>query len=175
MTAEAAYLAVARFLKPHGRKGEALVYPLTDQPEDVFVPGRLLTPVDEGGHPLGDALVVSRARPYQRHWLVAFDGIGEREPLEGWPKQFLGVRSEELRPPGPDEIYVHEIPGCAVIEREEVIGTACGLVGVPGGQLLLVEQDGRELLIPFREPMILRIDREERRIEVDLPPGLLEL
>ena len=39
---EATHLVVARFLKPHGLRGAALVEPLTDEPETVFQVGRRL-------------------------------------------------------------------------------------------------------------------------------------
>ncbi len=58
---EAVYLAVARFRKPHGLKGEALIYPLTDEPDAVFVPGRVLVPVDEEGRPMGLEVVIHKA------------------------------------------------------------------------------------------------------------------
>jgi 16S rRNA processing protein RimM len=172
---EAAHLAVARFRKPHGLKGEALIVPLTDEPDEVFTPGRVLVPVDESGHPTGDELVLERARPFQRCWLLAFQGITERGVLEAWPQLLLGARREELRAPEGDEIYHYEIPGCAVVEDGKEIAVARDLVGVPGGELLVAERNGRELLIPFREAVIRRIDRAGRRIEVELPPGLLEV
>ena len=42
MAGEAAHLVVARFLKAHGLKGDALVASLTDQPETVLAAGRRL-------------------------------------------------------------------------------------------------------------------------------------
>ena len=44
-----------------------------------------------------------------------------------------------------------------------------------GAALVVVDGGGREHLIPFRAPIVTRLDRAARRIEVDLPPGLLEL
>jgi 16S rRNA processing protein RimM len=172
--AEAAYLAVARFRKPHGLKGDALVYPLTDEPDEVFVPGRVLVPVDDEGKPCGDEVVIRRARRYQRQWLLAFEGIG-RTKLEAWDAVALGAAQSELRAPDEGEMYLHEVPGSAVVEDGEVIGVVKDVVGVPGGRMLVVEGSGREHLIPFREPIVRRLDRESRRIEVTLPPGLLEV
>ena len=34
---------------------------------------------------------------------------------------------------------------------------------------------GREILVPFRRPIVTRVDREAREIELDPPDGLLEL
>ena len=167
---EAVYLAVARFRKPHGLKGEAVVFPLTDEPDAVFVPGRVLVPVDDEGRPTGAEVVIHKARPYQRNWLVSFEGITDRMVLESWGAVTLGADRSELRAPEQGEMYLHEIPGSIVVEagvRE--------IVGVPGGSVLVVERDGKEHLIPFRDPIVKRLDRDNRRIEVVLPPGLLEV
>jgi 16S rRNA processing protein RimM len=172
---EAAYLAVARFRKPHGLKGEALVFPMTDEPEAVFVPGRVLVPLDDDGRPKGVEVVIDHARPYQRHWLLAFEGINDRSLSESWGALTLGAVQSELRAPEEGEMYLHEIPGSTVVEAGVEIGVVKEVVGVPGGRVLVVEQNGKEHLIPFREPIVQRLDRATRVIEVVLPAGLLEV
>jgi ribosomal 30S subunit maturation factor RimM len=72
-------------------------------------------------------------------------------------------------------MYRHEIPGAEVVADGQVIGIARELVGAAGAELLVLEVQGREHLIPFRAPIVQRLDRAARRIEVVLPPGLLEL
>ncbi len=44
-----------------------------------------------------------------------------------------------------------------------------------GGWLLEVEQSGSRLLVPFVDAYLVRVDVAARRIEVDLPNGLVEL
>ena len=174
--AEAAYLAVARFHKPHGLKGEALLWALTNEPDQVIVAGRVLTPLDDEGQPAGAGMTVERARRYHREWLVKFEGVADREALQGWSKQaILGVARTELTPPRDDQMYVHEIPGTPVVVGGQVIGAARELIASPSGALLAVEVGGRELLVPFRKPIVKRVDREARVIELDPPPGLLDL
>jgi ribosomal 30S subunit maturation factor RimM len=72
-------------------------------------------------------------------------------------------------------MYRHEIPGAEVVAGGAVIGIARELVGDAGAELLVMDARGREHLIPFRAPILKRLDRAARRIEVELPPGLLEL
>ena len=72
-------------------------------------------------------------------------------------------------------MYVHEIPGTPVVVGGQVIGAARELIASPSGALLAVEVGGRELLVPFRKPIVKRVDREARVIELDPPPGLLDL
>lgn len=172
---EAPCLAVARFQKPHGLKGEAIVFPLTDAPDAVFVPGRMLFPVDDEGQPVGAPVEVERARPYHRRWLLKFRGVDDRNGLQAW-SGLLGARREELTPPAEGEFYEHEIAGVDVVVGGKVVGTGAGLIRIPAGQLLAVAMaDGREVLVPFRKPVVVAVDRAARRIELNPPDGLLEL
>ena len=174
--AEAAYLAVARFHKPHGLKGEALLWALTNEPDRVLVAGRVLTPLDDEGQPAGAGVTVERARRHHREWLVKFQGFTARDALDGWSKQsLLGVARTELTPPRDDQLYVHEIPGTPVVVNGRVIGAARELLSGPGGDLLALDLNGRELLVPFRKPIVRKVDRVARVIELDPPPGLLDL
>lgn len=172
---EPAYLVVARFLKPHGLKGEALVASLTDDPATVLAAGRRLAEVDQAGVAVGAGLTVANSRFVRQGWLLGFQGIASRTELEQRGLKYLGAPREELRPLGANAMYLHEIPGAQVVERGTVIGVARELVGGPGAELLVVEANGKEHLIPFRAPILKRLDRTARQIEVELPPGLLEL
>jgi 16S rRNA processing protein RimM len=172
---EAGYRLVARFAKPHGLKGEAIVYVQTDRPDQVFITGRRLVPLDAAGNPAGAPLIVERARAYHRRWLIKFRGVDARTPLEAWGPVALGIPADELPPPTDGSLETHEVPGCAVRVRGARVGTATGLLPVPGGRLLVVDIEGREVLVPFRPPILVRVDRDRREIEIDPPVGLLEL
>jgi len=169
------HLVVARVVKPHGLRGEAIVEALTDQPEQVFAAGRRLVEVDASGEVTGGEVTLARARPFKAGWLLAFAGITSRTLLEPRGLHWLGAPREELRTLGSDAMYLHEIPGAEVVAGGEVIGVARDLAGPAGAELLVVEAHGKEHLIPFRAPIVRRLDRAARRIEVDLPKGLLEL
>ena len=172
---EGAFLVVARFRKPHGLKGEAVLSVLTDDPERVLGVGRRLTPVDESGRQTGPALTVERSRPYHRQWLVKFQEIAERTELERWGDRLLGVRRDELTAPGQDEAYVHELVGMEVVVAGRSVGRVRELLEIPAGNLLAVDSGGREVLVPFRRSIVTRLDRQRRRIEIDPPAGLFEL
>lgn len=172
---EAAYLAVARFRKPHGLKGDALMWALTDEPESIFTVGREVIPIDEAGSPIGRPLEIERARPYNRSWLVKFKSIDERGVLEEWDQLLIGVAAAELKAPSDDEMYLHEIPGADVVARGSSIGKAIAILDIPGGRLLSVDVDGKEVLVPFKKPILVGISRSTRTIEIDPPAGLLDL
>src|SRR6185436_7294074 len=169
-----AWLVVARFDKPHGLKGEALLFALTDDPDDVFKEGRSLMPLGADGQPAGPPVKIVRAKKYHRQWLFRFAGVADRTTLDQWPRaQTFGVPSGELKPPRNDQLYRHEIAGVAVVVNGEVVGVVKELARAPGCDLLVVDVAGRELLVPFRKPIVKQVDRAVRRIELDPPPGLM--
>jgi 16S rRNA processing protein RimM len=170
--AEARYRPVARFAKPHGLKGEAIVFVLTEQPEEVFAPGRELMPLDDAGGPAGTALTLERGRAYHRRWLLKFREIDDRTALEAWRGVVLGVIDEVDDAEG---LRAHEVAGATVVAAGRVVGVAREVLMLPGGPMLVVTGNDREHLIPYRPPILVGTDRARREITVDPPPGLLEL
>ena len=171
-------LVVGRLRKPHGLKGDCAVFPLTDNPEDVFQPGRRLWMVDVGGHEVGEALTVERGRGYHREWLLKFAGVDSREALEALPALrgvFVAADAAELKPPAEDEVYTHELVGFSVRAAD---GTTLGVVSefydLPTGLTLEVQGPKREFLLPYRQEFVQEVDRDARQLTVTLPEGLID-
>lgn len=171
------HLAVGLLKKPHGVKGDVLVYPLTDAPELVFTQGRVLAVLDREGRPVGSEVVVVRARAYQRAWLVHFRGMEDREALEALRERYLGIAAGEARPLREGEFYLHELIGLAVELKDKTpVGVVSDVYEAPQGYLLGVKNEGgKEHLVPFNPGIVRRVDRAERRIVITPPDGLLEL
>ena len=177
MTAEAPrHVAVARLRKPHGLKGDLVVFPLTNDPSTAFAPGRSLWVVDLAGTVTGGPLVIERSRAYHREWLLKFCGLENREALEPWRGNFLALPADQLAPPVDDEVYLHELEGFAVqLEDGTAIGLVSALYELPAGLTLEVQGPRREFLLPYRKEFVRGVDREARRLTVTLPDGLLDL
>ncbi len=175
--AEPTHLAVGLLKKPHGVKGDALVVPLTDAPEQVFRPGRQIAVLDRQGRPTGTDLRVQRARAYQRAWLVHFEGLADRSALESYRETYLGIAIGDARPLGEDEFFLHELVGLAVELKDGTpVGEVREVYEAPQGVLLGVRgEDGREHLVPFHPELVRRVDRSARRLVITPPDGLLEL
>lgn len=169
------HLAVARLRRPHGLKGEVTIFPLTDDPETVFAPGRALWMLDLEGQVVGGPLAIERSRAYHREWLVKFQGVESRDALEPWRGRFLGLPAEELAPPAEGEVYLHELEGFAVrLEDGTAVGLVSGVYELPGGVMLEVQGARREFLLPFKREFVRDVDRAGRRLTVAPPPGLIE-
>lgn len=175
MAAETRHLVVGRLRRPHGLKGDCAVFPLTDDPDSVFAPGRSVWVMDLAGQVVGGPLVIERSRGYHREWLVVFRGHAERRAVEAWMGHFLAAPAETLAPPADGEVYLHELEGFAVQDGSgAALGLVTGVLELPAGVTLEVQGQRREFMVPFRKEFVVELDREGRRLVVELPEGLVE-
>ena len=166
-------LVVGRIRRPHGLDGEVSVDVVTDFPER-FAPGAAFE--WRGGAPR--RLVTLRgARPHGKRLLLCFDGVETVEAARSLCGGELCVAEADAHPAAEGFYYFHEVEdfSCVGVAGGR-LGTACGLETTPAGPLLTVEtEDGREVLVPWTQPIVVRVDRLERRIVLDPPEGLFDL
>ncbi len=173
---ETRHLVVGRLRKPHGLKGDCAVFPLTDEPEQVFAPGRQVWLKDLAGAIVAGPLVIARSRSYHREWLVAFEHHDRIEAVEAWRGTFLAADAALLRAPDEDEVYLHELVGFAVRDLADApLGMVSDLDEGPAGLLLTVQGPKREFLLPYRKEFVKDVNRATRTLVVDLPDGLLDV
>lgn len=168
---------VGRIRKPHGVRGEVRLEVLTDN-ADRFVPGveLQLVPSDLSKGLTPRTLTVARSRPDKGDLLVFFEGIENRDDVEGWRGALLEVDRASVPPAEDGTYYYFELVGCRCHDRHAGdLGEIFDVLEDGGGLLLLTRQGERELPIPFVNRFIEHIDIEAGRIELNLPPGLVEL
>ena len=129
-------LEVGSITKPHGIRGEVIVRLTTDRTERLD-PGTVLES-DRG------PLRVRSSRPHQRDWIVAFEGVPDRNTAE--TMRGIVLRAEPLE--DPDALWVHELVGARVVD---VDGGEHGVVSAveanPASDLLVLDNGA---LVPVR-------------------------
>ena len=85
------YVIVGRLRRAHGISGELVVEPITDAPDAIFAPGRRLFAGTSDGRfdPKLPPLVVKGRRPHNGGWIVAFEGVSDRNASERWRDRYL--------------------------------------------------------------------------------------
>lgn len=170
------HLVVGLLKKPHGVRGDALVYPVTDEPDEVFTLGKRLTLLDRDGRATGRELVIERSRSYHRAWLLHFEGIETREALGELRERHLAIPLAEARPLEDGEFYMHELVGLNVATADGApVGVIADVMEAPQGWLLEVAGAEKRHLIPFTKSVVERVDRAGRLLVITPPAGLLEL
>jgi 16S rRNA processing protein RimM len=171
----ARHVLVGRLRKPHGLKGDCTLFPLTDDPETIFRPGRDVWVVNLGGETVAGPLTIERSRSYHREWLIKFAGVDSRDALEPFRALFLGVPAEALGPLAEDEVYLHELDGFSVrLADETPLGLVSAVYELPAGIMIEVQGPKREFLLPYKKEFVQQVDRAGRRLVVTPPEGLLD-
>lgn len=168
---------VARIGKPHGIRGEVTVQVYTDEPQERFVPGAVLTARHGGGGGAagrGGQLTVVRARWNKDILLLSFDEVLTRNQAEELRGTELFAAPEAAE--DDDAWYEEDLVGLAVLVDGQQVGTVTGLQTGDFQDLLQIEvQGGVEALVPFVDEIVPEVDPESGTITLTPPPGLLTL
>jgi 16S rRNA processing protein RimM len=115
---------------------------------------------------------VPRAR--QATALVRFAGVGDREAAVALRGGWLEIERSRVPPAPPGTYYHYELLGCRCASGGEDLGEVVEVVEDGGGLLLVVSDGIRAVPVPFAARFVRAVDVERARIELDLPPGLIE-
>lgn len=108
--------------------------------------------------------------------IFRFAGIDSISAAEPWEGAELQAPAGERVAPDPDEYFHADLIDCTVVQDGNPIGTITAIHETAGPTLLeLKTPEGRELLIPFVKAFLKEVDLPNKRIRVELPPGLTEL
>jgi 16S rRNA processing protein RimM len=180
MTEEAEFVTIARVAKTQGRHGEVAATLHTDFPE-LFETRRKLFALADSTKQRGTADVARRPLDLDEHWFqkgmvvlkfAGVDSISDAETLVGSEIQ---IPRSERAALGSDEFYVSDLAGCTVTDSGREIGRIKDVQFGSGEAPLLVIQGEKEYLVPFAAAYIEKIALEQKRLEMKLPEGLLEL
>jgi 16S rRNA processing protein RimM len=166
-------VSVGAIVRPQGNRGEVVVVPMTDFPQDRFQPGATLW-VERAGHV--EAVVVRSSRPHDARWVIGLEGVGSIDEAEAFRGRELRIPPEQLQPLDAGTHYVHDLAGCVVETAEgRQVGTVKDVRLDAGIPLLVVEGMNGEVLIPFIDAICRKVDVAGKTIVVEPPEGLLEL
>jgi len=161
--------------RTHGNRGEVIINPETDFPEERFHEGaRLMTRAKDGSP---GTLEVATMRMHQGRPVIRFKGIGSMDDAELLAGRELRI-AEDASDAGlldEGEYFHRDLIGCAVVTAGgDPIGEVTAVEGDRAATRLVVRSRRNDVLIPLADA-ICTVDLEARRITVRPPEGLLEL
>lgn len=162
------WVTIALLGKPRGNRGELTAISFSSKPERFDSLERIFLSGHTDPFEIEEIWEHKGALVFK---LAGIDSITEAEKYKGCE---VRVPVAERTPLDPGEYYDSDLIGCDVIDRAtgQSLGKVTGLQDAGGGGLLVI---GDGLLFPFATGLCKVIDIHNRRIEVDVPAGLLEL
>ncbi len=163
-------VVVGRIGRAHGIRGDVSIEVRTDEPESRFVVGgELITDSGRG-------LRIQDVKWHSGRLLLAFEGVEDRTEVEKLRGMLLQVERDEAETPeDPEEFYDSALIDCRVVDRDGVdLGTVREVAHLPAHDLLVIDREGSEVLVPFVRGFVPEVDIAARRIVVTPPEGLLD-
>lgn len=162
---------LGKVTKPWGVKGQMILFLDVDVPEDyagldsafVEIKGKLVPYFFQIDSLNGNKAVVTfeEITPEQA---IALAGHDLYLPLNLLPK-LEGNR-----------FYFHEVVGFNVIDSQwGEIGTLEQVIDYPAQPLFQIMKNGVEILVPVIDEVIDKVDREEKKLYITAPNGLIDL
>ena len=164
---------LGKIVRKHSFKGEVVIKLDTDEPElyqnmeSVFVElGNNLIPffIDKSLLQKGNQL------------RVQFEDIYSEEEADSILKANVYLPLDLLPKLSGNKFYFHEIIGFKIVDANfGLVGTIDGVNDKTAQPLFEISNGDKEVFIPMIDDFIKKVDRANKTIEVETPPGLIEL
>ncbi len=160
------YVAVGRVLAPWGVRGHLKVEPLADQPR-YLSPGRRVTVA-------GQTFTIERAQRRQHLLHLKLAGIDDRDAAAALRGRYLLIAEADLAPLPEGEYYRFQLIGLAVRGSDgQPLGRVRSVLSTPGNDVLVVDGQLGEILIPAIDDIVKEIDLQTGAMTIEVVPGLL--
>ena len=166
------YFNVGKIVNTQGLQGEMRVLSVTDFAEERFKKGNKLALFDKKDQFVMDVEIASH-RKAKNFDIIKFKGMYHINDIERFRDFTLKVREEDLTDLEDGEFYYHEIIGLEVYENDVLLGRIKEILQPGANDVWVVKRKGkRDLLLPYIPPVVLGIDIEQGRVDVEIPEGL---
>jgi 16S rRNA processing protein RimM len=167
------FVTLARVIKTQGRHGEVAAEVHSDIPGRLHAGMKLFALAEVGSR---RELQIDDVWPHKNWQVLKFagvDSISDAEVLIGCELQVPASERAKLED---GAFYVSDLIGCAVFDRGHEVGVVSDVrFGAGEAPLLVVGSGKNEHEVPYAQVFLERVDLEQKRIEMNLPEGLLEV
>jgi 16S rRNA processing protein RimM len=162
---EPVFLAVGFLRRPHGIQGEILMQVLTDFPERLRS-GKLVL-VGENHQPMR----ITHKRSQNQELLLTFAGIETPEAAGTQCNQRVYIKADTLPELPEGEYYHHQLLGLRVIDEAGMeVGSLTEIIETGANDVYVATSvEGKEMLLPAIESVILGVDLGRNEMRVRLP------
>ena len=173
------WLEIGTIVAAHGIQGDVKVLSSSDFPERFLIKGKRW--VRKGATETPRLLQLKKGQPVpgKNLYILRFADITDRNQAETLIGQTLLIPETDRLPLEPGEYHIADLLGLGVYDHQS--GDRLGVVTdfySAGNDLLAVTLDRspeKPVLIPFVDEIVPVVDINGDRLEIQPPPGLLDL
>ncbi len=166
-------IPVGRIVRTHGVRGALKVHPYGETLAGK-TPGFVIY-VNRPGSELRISLTISSLRPQGRHLVIHFDEITTMDDAQALVGCDLLLPEDSLPSTQEGEYYHFQLLGLSVVTvGGKGLGILHSIIETPAHDVYVVEREGKQVLVPAVEEVVLEVDLVKGEIIVDPPRGLID-
>lgn len=154
--------------KTHGLKGEVTVNTLPECPDLSSVETLYV------GDDLVPHFIASISIKADKAF-IRFDDVNDIDQATELKGLSLFLPKAERPKLARGEFYNDEVVGFEVVEEESILGKVTDVMEAGPNRFLVMDHNGKEVLIPVNGPFITSVNKTKKRVTVELPEGFLDL
>ena len=121
------------------------------------------------------ALTLTTLRPQGKFWIVEFRECSSMEDAQALLGEEVFIPEDRLPPAEEGEYYHFQLLGLEVETLDgKSVGILTGIMETPGNDVYVVDNRGREVLVPAVQEIVCSVDLELGKMVIDPPEGLLD-
>ena len=167
---EPVFVIIGKFRKPHGIRGEIRMTVITNFPELINQGQKIYVGQNY------QAYTIKSLRWQGEDLLVSLEEMPDRTAVEIFRNVMVHMKSEDMPEPPEGEFYLHQLVGLEVItDQGQNLGILKEVLLTGANDVYLVSTpDGKEILLPAIQEVVLDVNMEDRKMLVHILPGLLD-
>lgn len=162
------YVKIGKIVNTHGIKGELRIRSDFEYKDRVFKKGFNLY--------IGKEKIKEEINTYRHHKefeMVTFIEYNNINQVLKYLKEDVYIIKEDLNL-NSDEYLEKELIGFNVIENDEVVGEVIDITKTSStNKIMEITYKGKRVLLPYHKDFILKLDLQNKKIEVKLIEGMI--
>ena len=168
------FIHIGKIIGVHGIRGAIKVYSYAESAQ-YYAPGSELMVFNETG--ALKPYAIDDSGPHKNVWRVSLSGVSTRDQAQELSGSAVLIHRDQLPSLEDDTYYWADLLGMAVYDTTgDHLGRITQIIPTGANDVYVVRADkgqgSREILVPAIESVVLDIDIDRRRMQVELPEGL---
>lgn len=166
------YFYFGRVIKTKGIRGMVTIYMDVDDPDRYEGMDALFIERKKDLIPL----LIEKLESSGNKATVKFEGIDSLEEAEKITACSIFLPIDLLPPLKGNQFYYHEVEGFEIIDQVRgSVGVIKEILDIPNNPLFVILKGEKEILLPVKDEVIIKIDRKKKEFHVKAPEGLIDI
>ena len=164
---------LGKITKKFSFRGEVIIFLDTDSPEFYYNIKKLFLKINNVFTPFD----VTSVKPNKTNRIrVKINGIDGENDTEKLINKEIYLPIESLPKTDKNSFYYHEIIDYTVVGKDnKKVGNITGVNDQSPQHLFQINTLGKKTLIPINDKLIIKVDKKNKIIKMDLPDGILDI